>query len=68
MASGFTRLLASVDDLILDIPDAVHLLALFLGRAIVDEMLAPAFLAAALPSLRADGLGIAVIRTTGEAQ
>lgn len=66
MAAGFTRVLASADDLLLDIPDAAHLLALFLGRAIVDELLPPAFLAAALPSLRADGLGVAVIRTTGE--
>ncbi|MEW5305770.1 MAG: hypothetical protein WDW36_008288 [Sanguina aurantia] len=64
MAAGFTRVLASADDLLLDIPDAAHLLALFLGRAIVDELLPPAFLAAALPSLRADGLGVAVIRTT----
>lgn len=32
MVSGFTRLLASADDLVLDIPDAVHLLSLFLGR------------------------------------
>lgn len=32
VASGFTRLLAAADDLVLDIPDAVHLLSLFLGR------------------------------------
>lgn len=32
MASGFSRLLAAADDLVLDIPDAVHLLSLFLGR------------------------------------
>jgi hypothetical protein len=43
-AAGFTRLLAATDDLVLDCPDAVHLLALFLGRAIVDEVLPPAFL------------------------
>lgn len=41
---GFTRLLHAADDLVLDIPDAVHLLALFLGRAIVDEILPPAAL------------------------
>ena len=31
MALGFTRLLAGADDLALDIPDAAHLLSLFLG-------------------------------------
>ena len=30
-ALGFTRLLAGADDLALDIPDAAHLLSLFLG-------------------------------------
>lgn len=33
-----------MDDLFLDVPDAVHLMSLFLGRAIVDELLPPAFL------------------------
>lgn len=32
MVSGFSRLLAAADDLVLDIPEAVHLLSLFLGR------------------------------------
>lgn len=32
MSSGFSRLLSAADDLVLDIPDAVHLLSLFLGR------------------------------------
>jgi programmed cell death protein 4 len=32
MGSGFSRLLSAADDLVLDIPDAVHLLSLFLGR------------------------------------
>lgn len=44
LSSGFTRLLSSVDDLVLDVPEAVHLLALFTGRAVVDELLPPAFL------------------------
>jgi programmed cell death protein 4 len=65
MVSGFTRLLASADDLVLDIPDAVHLLSFFLGRAIVDEVLAPAFLANCLPSLPDGGLGITVVQATG---
>jgi hypothetical protein len=44
VAAGFVRLLSAADDLVLDCPDVVHLLALFLGRAIVDEVLPPAFL------------------------
>ena len=58
-----TRLL---QDLALDIPDAPHLLALFLGRAVVDEVLAPSFLASVLPALRNDSLGVTVVQTTGE--
>lgn len=65
VASGFTRLLAAADDLVLDIPDAVHLLSLFLGRAIVDEVLPPAFLASCLPSLPDGSLGITVVQATG---
>eukprot|EP00891_Asterochloris_glomerata_P000321 jgi/Astpho2/321/Aster-02203 len=65
MSLGFTRLLASVEDLALDIPDAPHLLALFLGRAVVDEVLAPSFLASVLPALRNDSLGVTVVQTTG---
>jgi hypothetical protein len=45
LAMGMTRLLAAADDLVLDCPDAVRLLSLFLGRAVVDEILPPSFLA-----------------------
>ncbi|EFJ42803.1 hypothetical protein VOLCADRAFT_107054 [Volvox carteri f. nagariensis] len=65
LAGGFTRLLAAADDLVLDVPDAVHLLSLFLGRVVVDELLPPAFLTQVLPSLDADGLGVAVVRSAG---
>lgn len=34
VALGFTRLLAGLDDLALDIPDAAHLLELFVGEHI----------------------------------
>ena len=67
MVLGFTRLLASVEDLALDFPDAAHTLSLFLGRAVVDEALPPSFLAAVLPSLRNDSLGVAVVHATGAA-
>lgn len=65
MAMGFTRLLGAVDDLVLDCPDAVHMVSLFLGRAIVDEALPPSFLTQVLASLRNDSLGITVVQTTG---
>lgn len=65
MGSGFSRLLSAADDLVLDIPDAVHLLSLFLGRAIVDEVLPPAFLASTLPSLPDGSLGVTVVQSTG---
>ena len=45
MAKGFSKLLESVEDLSLDIPDAVELLSLFLARAVVDDILPPAYLA-----------------------
>lgn len=44
MQKGFKRLLASVDDLKLDVPAAEDDLALFLARAVVDDILPPAFL------------------------
>ena len=54
-----------LQDLALDIPDAPHLLALFMGRAVVDEVLPPSFLASVLPALRNDSLGVTVVQTTG---
>ncbi|GBF95677.1 hypothetical protein Rsub_08659 [Raphidocelis subcapitata] len=65
VAAGFTRLLAAADDTVLDLPDAVHLLSMFLGRAVVDEVLPPAFLASVLPSLPDGGLGVTVVQATG---
>jgi programmed cell death protein 4 len=65
MALGFTRLLAAADDLELDIPAAAHLLTLFLGRAIVDEVLPPKFLAEVVPQLPAGCLGIGVVQAAG---
>lgn len=65
VAGGFTRLLAGADDTVLDIPDAAHLLEMFLGRAIVDEVLPPSFLTAVLPSLEPNTLGVAVVQNAG---
>jgi len=44
IAEGFQAALDSIDDLSLDTPDAVDVLSKFLARAIVDEVIAPAFL------------------------
>eukprot|EP01071_Lankesteria_metandrocarpae_P005820 Lankesteria_metandrocarpae@DN4138_c0_g1_i1.p1 len=41
---AFTRLLGYIDDLLLDCPDATILLAKFVVRAVVDEMLPPVFM------------------------
>lgn len=57
---------SSQQDLELDIPDAAHFVALFLGRAIVDEVLAPAFLTRVLQRMRDDSLGIQIVRSVGE--
>lgn len=43
ISQGFILLLESADDLSVDIPDAVNVLALFIARAVVDDILPPAF-------------------------
>ncbi|XP_074302006.1 MA3 DOMAIN-CONTAINING TRANSLATION REGULATORY FACTOR 1-like [Silene latifolia] len=43
ISQGFIVLLESADDLSVDIPDAVNVLALFVARAVVDDILPPAF-------------------------
>ena len=55
-----------LQDLELDIPDAAHFVALFLGRATVDEVLPPAFLTAVLQQMHDDSLGVQVVRSVGE--
>jgi len=44
MEMGFEVLLDSIEDLAIDIPDAKDMVGSFLARAVVDEVLAPAFL------------------------
>ena len=41
---GFSRTLEAVDDLVLDVPDAVEQLANFVARAVVDDILPPCLL------------------------
>jgi len=44
IAEGFTVLLERIEDLKLDIPNAPELLSMFLARAVIDDLLPPAFL------------------------
>jgi hypothetical protein len=44
VSQGFQLILERIDDLILDTPEAVQVLAIFLARAVVDEVIPPAFL------------------------
>lgn len=60
---GFVILLESADDLAVDILDAVDILALFVARAVVDDILPPAFLTRAKKTLPASSKGFQVIQT-----
>eukprot|EP01098_Paradermamoeba_levis_P009426 TRINITY_DN3921_c0_g1_i3.p1 TRINITY_DN3921_c0_g1~~TRINITY_DN3921_c0_g1_i3.p1 ORF type:complete len:383 (+),score=125.68 TRINITY_DN3921_c0_g1_i3:167-1315(+) len=44
ISKGFQLILERIEDLILDTPEAVHVLSIFLARAVVDEVIPPAFL------------------------
>jgi len=65
IAEGFQLALDSLDDIVLDTPDAVDVLSKFLARAIIDEIVAPAFLKTAIAkSPRAEEcLGLANAQT-----
>lgn len=39
---GFIALISSLPDTLLDVPDAVDQMALFIARAVVDDILPPA--------------------------
>lgn len=59
---GFQKLVQSADDLIVDIPDAVDVLALFIARAIVDDILPPSFLTKTMAYLSKESKGVDVIK------
>lgn len=63
ISRGFFMLLESADDLAVDILDAVDVLALFIARAVVDDILPPAFLSRAKKSLVETSKGVQVIQT-----
>lgn len=58
---GLHKLLSLTEDLTLDIPDAARFLTLFLGRAIVDEVVPPSFLSHT-ENLKENSLGIDILR------
>merc|ERR1740124_1026985 len=53
---GFEILLDSLDDLCIDIPDAKEMIGCFLARAIVDEVIPPAFISNRNNSHPGDGV------------
>lgn len=59
---GFIKLVESADDLIVDIPDTVDVLALFIARAVVDDILPPAFLKKQMAALPKESKGIEVLK------
>lgn len=61
---GFTILLERVDDLVLDVPDILKLLSIFVARAVVDESLPPSFLVRV--DLNAHDLGSRVLQQAQE--
>ncbi|XP_061956107.1 MA3 DOMAIN-CONTAINING TRANSLATION REGULATORY FACTOR 1-like [Populus nigra] len=60
---GFVILLESADDLAVDILDAVDILALFIARAVVDDILPPALLTRAKKTLPESSKGFQVLQT-----
>ncbi|KAI7727430.1 hypothetical protein M8C21_020435 [Ambrosia artemisiifolia] len=60
---GFFMLLESADDLEVDILDAVEILALFVARAVVDDILPPSFVTRARKSLSESSKGFQVLQT-----
>ncbi|KAH6770531.1 MA3 domain-containing protein [Perilla frutescens var. hirtella] len=63
ISQGFYMLLESADDLALDILDAVDVIALFIARAVVDDVLPPAFITRARKMLPETSKGFQVLQT-----
>ena len=49
LAQGFVEVLEDFDDWLLDVPDGVAVMTLFICRAVVDEVLPPSFVARITP-------------------
>lgn len=61
ISQGLMMLLESIDDLALDIPEAPDMLAVFISRAVVDDILPPAFIGRAKELLPETSKGVEVI-------
>ena len=64
--SGFEHILDTIEDLLLDCPQAAHLVGLFLGRAIVDDVLPPSFLSHVVHMLPDHSIGMDIVQTVSE--
>ncbi|CAO2826259.1 unnamed protein product [Amaranthus hypochondriacus] len=64
---GFSKLVECADDFVVDIPNAVDILALFIARAILDDILPPIFLKKQREILPNDCKGVDVITRTEKA-
>jgi len=66
IADGFQEALKAINDIVLDTPNAVEILAKFLARAIMDEVVPPAFLktANAESQLASEVIALATAMTT----
>ncbi|KAL2539598.1 MA3 domain-containing protein [Abeliophyllum distichum] len=63
ISRGFFMLLESADDLAVDILDAVDILALFIARAVVDDILPPSFITKARKMIPQASKGFEVLQT-----
>ncbi|KAL0385199.1 UNVERIFIED_CONTAM: Pentatricopeptide repeat-containing protein, chloroplastic [Sesamum radiatum] len=63
ISQGFFMLLQSADDLAMDILDAVNVLALFIARAVADDILPPSFITRARKMLSEASKGCGVLQT-----
>ncbi|XP_057487249.1 MA3 DOMAIN-CONTAINING TRANSLATION REGULATORY FACTOR 1-like [Actinidia eriantha] len=63
ISQGFVMLLEAADDLAVDILDAVDVIALFIARAVVDDILPPAFLTRAKKTFSETSKGYQAIQT-----
>ncbi|CAA3000452.1 programmed cell death 4 [Olea europaea subsp. europaea] len=63
ISQGFFMLLESADDLAVDIVDTVDILALFIARAVVDDILPPSFITKARKLIPEASKGFEVLRT-----
>ena len=57
MQKGFARLVDALPDVLLDVPDALELLSLFIARAVVDDILPPSSVTKWCPNVAAAAAG-----------